>query len=267
MNNFSLLLPREKYTEESQKYKEVFSTYEIKNPNQVLFYFGANHSRDINNPQYPALREYWNKFLKVTEGKERIVLIEGGERGLAENEREAIKEGSEASLMTLLAHKEKVYVVSPDINDVELARRAPELNREEMLLYWFLSWVNNFQTFPDPKPNFNEYADKWLENEKQRELWRGIETSLSSMKELYKKSLGKDFHENESQNYLINPNRTETIINKIARRFSNLRDENIVSEIAHYWKENKNLFAVFGVGHLIIEKPALEILLVGTLSK
>ncbi|MFZ2523299.1 MAG: hypothetical protein WAW92_02830 [Minisyncoccia bacterium] len=76
------LLPREQYAEESKKYTDVFSTFEVNNDKQSLFYFGANHSRDINNPQYPSLKEYWNKFLDTTNNKNTIIFVEGGLRKL-----------------------------------------------------------------------------------------------------------------------------------------------------------------------------------------
>ena len=81
------------------------------------------------------------------------------------------------------------------------------------------------------------------------------------MKELYKKILDKNFDEKESPNDLINPNKTETPINKIARAQSDLRDVNITTEIVRYWNEGKSIFAVFGLGHLIIQEPALRKLL------
>ena len=59
----------------------------------------------------------------------------------------------------------------------------------------------------------------------------------------------------------MNPNKTETTINKIARAQSDLRDANIASEIERYWNEGKDIFVVFGRGHLIIERPALEAVL------
>lgn len=81
------------------------------------------------------------------------------------------------------------------------------------------------------------------------------------MKQLYKKILGKEFNQNESPNDLINPNKMGSKINKIARAQSDLRDTNITSEIERYWNEGKSIFVVFERRHLIIERPALEVIL------
>ena len=68
----SLLLSREKYEQESLKHTGEYSTFEVRTGKQVLYYFGANHSRDPKNPQYPALKEYWQQYLKTTQDKEKI---------------------------------------------------------------------------------------------------------------------------------------------------------------------------------------------------
>lgn len=259
--NPSLLLPREKYAEAEKNYGRGPTMFEIKNDKQVLFYFGANHSRNPADPQYPALKEYWNKFLEATKDKEKIVLIEGRLRPLIEGEEKAITNGSEGSFITLLAHRAGVPIACPDISGDELMERLPDSNEDEVLLYWFLGWLNNFQKHADPKPDFEKSAQMWCDNQKPRKMWKNVEISLPRLKELYKKIIGRDFDENKDPNDLVNPNKTETAINKVARAQSDLRDANIASEIERYWNESKNIFVVFGRGHLIIEEPALRMVL------
>jgi hypothetical protein len=255
------LLPRDQFASVSAAYGPGPFTREFKNERQVLFYFGANHSRNPADPQYSMLREYWAQFLAATEGKERIVLIEGGLRPVPENEEIAITSGSEGSLVTFLAHQANISVACPDISDEELIRQQPKTSKEEILLYWFLSYVGNYQRQADPKPDFEKSVRRWCENQQQRKIWEGMEISLSVLKELYAKVLGREFDENEDPNDLVNPNKTETPVNRVARTQSDLRDANIVSEIERYWNEGKSIFVAFGSGHLIIEEPALKELL------
>lgn len=260
--NPSLLLPREKYEEESRKYGGEYSTFEIKTDKQVLFYFGANHSRDPKNPQYPALKGYWQKFLQATEGQERIVLVEGGLRKLEKDEEAAItKGGSEGGLITYLAHQTGAPITCPDISDEELMEKLPDQNKDEVLLYWFLGWLDNFQRHSEPKPDFEKSALLYCERAAKRKIWEGVDVSLPRLKQIYKQVIGREFDEKASPNNFVNPNKTETPINKIARAQSELRDTNIVSEIERYWNEGKSIFVVFGRGHLIIERPALEAIL------
>lgn len=257
----SSLLPRDKYEEVARKFGRGPIILEIENERQSLFYFGANHSRNPADPQYQTLRECWQKFLKKTENRDRIVLVEGRLRQLVEDEEKAIVAGAEGSLITLFAHKANVPVSCPDLSDEELMNRLSNIPKQEFLLYRFLGYVHNFQTHADPKPDFEKSVENWFAGQKGRELWRDTDVSFSAMKSLYKKVLGKEFNENENQNGFLNPNKNETSVNYIARSQSDLRDFNIASKIEHYWNEGKSIFVVFGKGHLIIEEPALKKLL------
>lgn len=261
MDISSILLPREKYPEESKKYTGVYSTFEITNNKQILFYFGANHSRDLKNAQYPALKEYWNKFLDITKDRPKIVFMEGGLRSVMKSEEEAILTGSEGNLITLFSHQAGITVKSPDLGPEDLLTKLPLFSKEEAFLYWFLGWLDNYQKHADPKPDFIQSVEKWFENQRQKDRWVGVDISLTGMKDLYKKVLGKEFDEKQSNNDLVNPNRSETKINKISRAYSDLREINIVSEIKNEWDKGSSVFVVFGRGHLIIQKPALEELL------
>lgn len=261
MDISTLLLPREKYAEVEQRYGRGPTTFEITNDKQVLFYFGANHSRNPADPQYTALKKYWNRFLEAAKGKDKIVLVEGRLRLLIEDEEKAIANGSEGSFITLLAHRVGIPIVCPDISDDELMKHFPDSNKDEILLYRFLSWLDNFQKYADSKPDFEESAQVWCKNQKSRKVWKDTEISLPRLKELYKKILGKDFDEKENLNDLVNPNKTGTPVNQVACAQSDLRDANIAAEIVQHWNEGKNIFVVFGHGHLIIQEPALKKLL------
>ena len=129
------------------------------------------------------------------------------------------------------------------------------------MLYYFLAWLNNVQKHAEPKPNFEQSAQRWCDSQVQKDIWKGVEISLPRLKDLYKKIVGEDFNESENPNDLVNPNRTGSAINKIARAQSDLRDANILSEIENYWNEGKSMFVIFGRGHLVIQRPALELVI------
>ncbi|MDZ4205691.1 MAG: hypothetical protein U1C12_00525, partial [Patescibacteria group bacterium] len=132
--NKSLLLPREKYAKVSEKYGPSPFTFEIENGRQSLFYFGANHSRDPKNRQYPILKKYWERFLKVTDGKEKIILIEGTLREIPKDEKSAIIRGAEGNLVTLFAKKESIPVACPDTNYDAFIKKMPNINKDNLLL-------------------------------------------------------------------------------------------------------------------------------------
>ncbi|MDO8565391.1 MAG: hypothetical protein Q7R67_02115 [bacterium] len=256
-----LLLPREKYAEVSQKYGSSPFTFEIEKPGQVLFYFGANHSKDPNNHQYPILREYWARFLKTAEGWEKVVLVEGGLRRMEESEELAITRGTEASLVTFLANKVGIPVISPDPSLEELAEQFPEIPKEEVLLMRFINRLDSYQR-NNMTENFEEEIERWCNDRRRSDVWAGIDFSPANLKEIYKRIVGKGLDMNDNMNQLADPNRTGTRINEVATILTDAREVSIVSEIEKQWKEGKSIFAVFGSGHLIAQRPALEKLLI-----
>lgn len=256
-----LLLPREKYSEASSTYGPSPFTFEVENDKQVMFYFAANHSHDPNNHQYPVLRDYWQKFLETSEGKKKIVLVEGGKRLVEENEETAIRRGAEAGLVTFLASKSNIPDMSPDPSLEKLAEQFPDIPKEEMLLMRFINLMDSYQRH-GLTGTLKEVVERWGNTRRREETWKGIDLSFESMKKVYKKVLGKDFDLNENMNRLADPNKAGTRVNEIATLLSDAREIAIVSEIEKNWKEGKSIFVVFGSGHLIIQMPALEKLLI-----
>lgn len=253
----NLLLPREKYAEVSKQYGKSPFTFEIEKDGQVLFYFGANHSTDPENHQFPILREYWKRFLEKTEGNEKIVLIEGGLRPLGNSEKEAIEKSSEGGLATYLAHKENIPIASPDISPDDFAEKM-DLDKKQWFLASFLRWFESFQRNKKVK---EDTLEEICEIIKRKDYWKDVEVTPEKFKTLYKQYVGKDFNENESQNDLVNPNRDDAVTNKLIRLHSDAREIKIVEDIEKYWKEGKSVFIVFGSGHLIIQRPAIEAML------
>src|SRR3990167_4882333 len=106
--NKDLLLSREQYAEARKNYGPSPFTFEIENEKQALFYFGANHSRNPKNRQYLILKEYWKRFLRITEGKDKIILIEGKLRNVPKDEELAIINGAEEILLLYL-HRKNIF--------------------------------------------------------------------------------------------------------------------------------------------------------------
>lgn len=257
MNIQELLLPRDRFSETFDSYGPSPFSFEIQNEKQSLFYFGANHSHDPENDQYPILREYWNKFLQVTKNQERIILVEDSVRPVEVNESAAIIRGAEGSITALWGHKENIPHVSPDVTLEELAKKFPEIPEEEVLLYRFLDVTNAFQRH-HLSGTFEDVVNNWIEDKRRK----GFDISIDRLKILYKNILGREFDIKDEMNSLVNPNNIGTRINEIAQILSDAREVNIVSEIEKYWKEGKSLFVVFGSGHLVVQRPALEKLLI-----
>ncbi len=252
----SLLLPREKYSEVSMA-KGKLPTFEIEKHGQVLFYFGANHSPDPNNEQYSKLREYWQKFLDKTQRKNCIVLVETWKRPVLKSEEEAIRNGNEGTLITLLADKEEIQTECPELDRKEIIESLlTQFPKDRVVFQIFCSQLKGWQRFPEPRPDpINSF--NWI---KKLTGWNDYDFSIEHMLKIYEEIFGNKITREEMLNIKVdfsNPN-LEGPVNSIARASSDIRDLRIASEIERYWNEGKNIFVVFGNGHLIIEEPALK---------
>ncbi len=257
MNIGALLLPRDKFSDTFDTYGKPPFTFEIQNEKQSLFYFGANHSHDPENDQYLILRKYWNKFLEVTKDREKLILVEDSVRPVEINEATAIRRGAEGSVVVFWGDKEHISHMSPDVPIENLAKKFSEIPEEEVFLYRFLDVVNAYQRH-HLSGTFEDIVNNWCEDKKKK----GFDISIDKLKDVYKNMLGKEFDLKDNMNNLVNPNNKGTRVNEVSRILSDTREVNIVSEIEKYWKEGKSLFVVFGSGHLVIQRPALEKLLV-----
>jgi hypothetical protein len=57
---------------------------------------------------------------------------------------------------------------------------------------------------------------------------------------------------------ITTPTPQDHATNVIARRSGELRDEYLLDQVEHYWREGHSPFAVFGAAHAIRLEPALR---------
>jgi hypothetical protein len=237
--------------------KPVPYCFEIKRGRQTLFYFGANHSHDPKDKQYPILRRYWKKFLD-TRSTKKAAVIEGYPRKIRKNDREAIMSGSEGSLVTLWAHNKGMPIINPEppLEDslAKLIRRFP---KDAVRYYHFAGLVDNWLRY-NPRPNFLKWMDDVMKFYQKEYGWENY--TLMRMKEVHRKLFGKRFtlRNPHAFNLLVNPNRTDTIINRIAQASSDIRDEAILRRIIKEWRAGRSLFVAYGSGHAFLHEPILK---------
>lgn len=250
------------YDEWKAVYKKMPYSFTIKKNAQYLYYFGANHSHDPKNEEFPALREFWKEFLEKAGNKNGVVFVEGGLRKLVESEETAIKRDSESGFITFLANRARVPVHCPEPNPTgERINLLKKFSKEEVQYYYFARVAHAWHR-RDPKPNFEEYTSHYLEQDKVDSKWEDFDFSLEHMKLIHKKLFGTDFENNEQFSFQnINPTVENSVINKVARACSIYRNVHIVTEILKFWKEGKNIFVVFGGAHAVLQEPALRKLL------
>ncbi len=226
--------------------------FSLEQKNQHLYYFGANHSTDPSNKQYPELEAFWNQFLSKTDSLNCIVLIEGNLRRLATSREESIvNQGAEGGFITFLA---STY---PDI--IIQCPEPPQYLIDEHLYSFFSSDTISYKN----------YAQQLLWEIRKHKAnphlsWEKIHQSssldLNVVESLHKRHFKQPFApSNENFFYSItNPAEEYSIINEVCRKASIFRDIHIVSSIENLIKMGKNIFIVYGGTHAIMQEPAIR---------
>ncbi len=240
--------------------------FEIENGDQYLYYFGANHSRDINDEQYKKLEAYWKLFMGKARDIEKVVLVEGGLRKVWESKEMAVAKDSEAGFITLLASNDGVEILCPEPDSKDerdyLLQKFP---KEYIQYYYFARFIPLWHRKLEPKESFKDFMEGYLLRNKMNHSGKGekYDFSLEDMKMVHKSLFGSEFDESDLDFFqsIVNPMKEGAVINKVARECSMFRNVHIVSKIEDLWKEGKSMFVVFGAGHALIQEPALKSLL------
>ncbi len=229
-------------------------SFKLMKPNQSLFYFGSNHAHDPQDEQYPKLTELWHEFLQQTDGKNCIVIVEGGIRRMHPTQTQAIIKDGEAGYATFLAHQASIPCVSIEPNDQYL---------ETQLRKTFSADEVYYMRFTDVWHQFNE--------RKKNGLKRNLKTYLKQFNNFLGNKNLKQFEiihqqlfqepfdvDNETKiRDAINLKNNDHIIGKIHRQNNILRDKYIINQIQKLIMQGKNIFIIFGATHAVMQEPAL----------
>lgn len=236
--------------------------YKIVKNNQCLYFVGAHHSFDPQNEQFPKIHSYWNSFLAASKDKERVVLVEGGNRPVLESESEPILAGGEAHLLAYLANSENIECYSPEPSDInELLELEKSFTKEEIMYNRFARTAAQWGRLTNPKPDFEDYIKKYLSQDIKLTNW-DIDISLRGFS-IYHDSIHNN-HEFSIQNCLNNKcfyNDSNPSINRVSAESGKIRDIFIGNKILYEWSSKRCIFIVYGSGHAIVLERALKELL------
>lgn len=231
--------------------------YRFANQNQILFYFGANHSCDPENKQYPLLQQEFSDFLEITKGKNCIVLVEGSLRGVAQTKHEAITEqGGEGGLITLLAHQANIACMCPEPQDEYLHTELLKTFSHDEILYRHFAQIclqfNRYKEGTHLSITFERFHNGYCK--------KFHFADLDTMKKIHATLFHTAFNPNDKQFFydITNPVDDATVINLICRQESILRDQYIVATISKLLAQDKNIFIVYGATHAVMQESAIH---------
>lgn len=234
--------------------------YTIRNGDQHLYYFGAQHSFDPSHHQFAILKKFFNDFLTSTQKQERLVLIEGGvPTECAISETEAIVKGGEAQCTHYYAKNANVSISSPELKSQELVNKLLGKYSLDLVAYYFFArtCVQYFRLNRDQE--FDSYINIFLN--KNLEALAGPYLLPNSKLNLIHEELFQNVLNSNDVAFfqkITNPNGLDTVINEVTRYSSILRDEAVLFEIKKEWHAGKSLFITFGATHAIMQEPAIR---------
>lgn len=219
-----------------------------------LLYFGARHTYDPSHPQLAAIERLWLEF------KPTVAFSEGGVTPLASSKQTAVARYGEPGLVRFLADADRIPVVSlePGRNrQVEML--APTYSLEQIKLFYILRQVMQYWRNPDRGVTLEDYLEPVVRYFNGMERLAAIDPrSVSEIGETVAKLIPdlKDWRRVPKEWFV--PFRNDSYTNRLARRLSELRNPHMVKLIVDAVKGQERVFAVVGMGHVVMQERALR---------
>lgn len=224
----------------------------------VIFYIGANHTRDPQNQLFDFIREKWSEFLK--RAKKPCAVVESRTRKPSKNEVDAIIDGGEIAFVTFLAHKAKVpvFCFEPP-RSVEMNWLIQCFSKEEVEYYYFARIVAQWHR-QNQKKNIEEYVLSFLERDRKASGWRDFKFSISHMREIHHSLFRSELDLGDADFFkkIENPIQEDNPLKDVVRASGRYRDSVIMDSVKKLINQKYDIFIVYGRGHAETHQKELE---------
>lgn len=215
--------------------------YILKRSGTTLYYFGAQHTREINHPQFELLNTFWKKFLEFEDCATAIVLVEGSIKPALSAAKAAIRTYGESGYMCFHAKRAKIPVFTPEPSYQQQVDYLREKFLDEIVQYYLFSRYLYRYPFENSVEKVKVYLKKRIENEKERYDWGKAEFTLEKMECVHRRIFENEIdYLNKNFFYDIQlPFEESTIINLCSRENSIYRDVHIIQQIEGFLRQKK----------------------------
>ncbi|MFH1454814.1 MAG: hypothetical protein ABIF22_00605 [bacterium] len=237
--------------------------YFIELRDQILYYFGSNHTKDINNPQFELLKNKWLEFLQKTSGKKSILFYEGNIKIDDEIPLEKfIEKYGESGAMVFWAKQAHVKVNRPEPTEGESTKELlKDFSKEEVFYFFMIRAIGQWQRMKVRK-DFNEFVNFNIKRYESLLNLPDFDFSFENMKLVHSKIFGKEFDlEDKNLPRISSSLFYDTKINDIARRLTTIRNIFMLDQIEKYWLDGYNIFIIFGGSHAVMQEPVIKSLM------
>lgn len=262
------IMPAEHYAQMRHKVPYIF---ELKSGDKKLYYFGAQHTR---NPQDPLLGKIETAF---DAAKPQEVFVEGinvrGDKMLFQNKvrsasrNEIVDVMGESGFTLKLAVEKGIEWRCPEPSDADVFENLLQqgFSKDAIFTWDVLQLLPQYhlQAYRD---GFKKYTEKSITHFEQATNWENFDYSYEHAIELAQQILGRPLDvESESESIdFVDPiprtqkRQTQTILNRISAASGLTRDKKIVSDILDAFKDHDRIFVVYGASHAVMQEPAFK---------
>jgi hypothetical protein len=210
----------------------------------ALFYYGARHTFDAEDPQIAQIEAEWTRF------RPDIAFNEGGSPPFQKTRDDAVSKGGESSFVRYLAMRDDVPTTTLDPSRAEeVAALATRFSREKVKTYFLVRGAMQF---------IERHGTERVDDEINRILaiydaTPGLRGSPRTVEELR-----AIFDLSAVQREWFDPAKTGTWMNDISRASSDYRDQHMVEFLTRHARDGRRVFAVAGGSHVFMQEPALR---------
>ncbi len=257
--NKKLLLSFEEYSAIEHEHPYF---YYIGSNEQILYYFGAEHSKDISHSQFEILQIKWQEFLSKTKSKKGIVFFEGklDQEQLITLE-DSIKKYGESGAIVFLANQSSVssYRPEPDIK-IEIKKLLADFSKDEIFYFYIARAIKHWQHGMVMQKDFDKFINFNMERYRAILDWQDFIFSFETFKRIHKQIFGKELDLNDKNLFrkITNPAIRGIVFNEIAKKSSTIRNIFILDQIEEKWKEGYSIFVVYGSGHAVMQEGVIK---------
>ncbi|HPD74333.1 MAG TPA: hypothetical protein PLX95_03560 [bacterium] len=234
--------------------------FHIRKGGQILYYLGFEHTYDPKDASWGVLENYLQDFINQTDGKKRLVLVEGGEKTLPYSRKEQIKTMGESYYTWFLAQASAIQVSSPEPDTTEqLKHLAKNFSKDLIITALYAEQISIRSNYIKPE-NMENSLETYIDYLKRISGWESEFFTMQSVQRCYKEVSGIDLDYNNLE-YIkkeTDPYLEENQINEVINSKSQFKDKIILENIENLWGRGYNLFIVFGKNHSIIHEITMR---------
>ena len=224
-----------------------------------LYYFGAGHSADPGDPQFPKIEKAW-EMVKPT-----VAFYEGPNRPIAATKEETIKQAGESGFVRFLATRDGIPFLSlePPPQD-EAVHILKQYSPEQVMLFYVLRETARLR---DRRKLSDEELKKTvaqlLERASKLKDFEGVIPNIDALGAAYRKYWSEPAQWWQAPGQWFDPLRTSAetggkFTNEINRLSSEYRNLHMYRVLANAVLRGERVFAVVGGNHIPMQEPALR---------